>query len=191
MIGRTVSHYKILEKLGQGGMGDVYRARDTALDRDVALKFLPSDLTRDPAAKARFIREAQAASALDHPNVSTIHEIDETEDGQLFIAMSCYEGESLRERISRGPLPLIDAVNIAVQTAQGLSAAHQKDIVHRDIKTANVFLTSSGLVKILDFGLAKLSGVTQLTRPETTLGTISYMSPEQARGAEVDRRSDV
>jgi Tol biopolymer transport system component len=191
MIGQTISHYKILEKLGQGGMGDVYRARDTALDRDVALKFLPSELTRDPAAKPRFIREAQAASALDHPNICTIYEIDETEDDQLFISMAHYEGEVLRERISRGPLPLSDTADIAVQIALGLATAHQKDIIHRDLKTANVFITASGLVKILDFGLAKLSGVTQLTRPQTTLGTVSYMSPEQARGEEVDRRSDV
>jgi serine/threonine protein kinase len=191
VIGKTISHYKILEELGEGGMGVVYRAWDSALERDVALKFLPADLTRDPASKTRFVREAKAASALDHPNVSTIHEIDETEDGQLFIAMTYYEGEALRERVSRGPLPLVEAVTIAIQIAQGLAAAHQKDIVHRDIKAANVYLTSSGLVKILDFGLAKLSGVTQLTLPETTVGTVSYMSPEQARGTEVDRRSDV
>jgi serine/threonine protein kinase len=191
MIGRTLSHYQILEKLGQGGMGDVYRARDTALDRDVALKFLPPDLTRDPDAKTRFVREAQAASALDHPNICTIYEIGETEDGQLFIAMACYEGEALREKISHGPLPLSDAANIAVQIAQGLKVAHKKDVVHRDLKAANIFVTSSGLVKILDFGLAKLTGVTQLTRPETTLGTVSYMSPEQARGTKVDSRSDV
>ncbi|UCF05462.1 MAG: serine/threonine-protein kinase [bacterium] len=191
MIGKTISHYEILEELGEGGMGVVYRARDTALDRDIALKFLPFNLTRDPAAKTRFLREARAASALDHPNVSTIYEIDETEEGQFFIAMAYYEGEALKERISRGPLPLDDAVNITIRIAQGLSAAHKKDIVHRDIKAANIFLTSSGLVKILDFGLAKLSGVTQLTLPESTLGTVSYMSPEQARGAEVDSRSDV
>jgi len=191
MIGKTVSHYKILEKLGEGGMGVVYRAHDTALGRDVALKFLPTNLTRDPTAKTRFVREARAASALDHPNVSTVYEIDETEEGQLFIAMTYYEGEALRERLSRGPLPLEDAMSITIQIAQGLLAAHQKDIVHRDIKAANVFLTSSGLVKILDFGLAKLSGVTQLTLPETTVGTVSYMSPEQAQGAEIDSRSDV
>jgi serine/threonine protein kinase len=191
VIGQTVSHYKILEKLGQGGMGDVYRARDTALDRDVALKFLPSEMTRDSSAKPRFIREAQAASALDHPNICTIYEIDETDDSQLFIAMAHYEGETLRERVARGPLPLGDAADVAVQMALGLATAHQRDIVHRDLKTANVFITSSGLVKILDFGLAKLSGVTQLTRPQTAVGTVSYMSPEQGRGAEVDRRSDV
>jgi serine/threonine protein kinase len=191
VIGRTISHYKILEKLGQGGMGDVYRAQDTTLGRDVALKFLPSDLTRDPDAKVRFVREAKAASALDHPNICTIHEIGEIDDGQLFIAMACYEGAVLAERISQGPLPLADIVNIAVQIAQGLAVAHQKNIVHRDLKAANVFVTSSDLVKILDFGLAKLSGVTQLTQPETTLGTVSYMSPEQARGAKVDGRSDV
>jgi Tol biopolymer transport system component len=191
MIGRNISHYEILEKLGQGGMGDVYRARDTALEREVALKFLPPELTRDTAAKTRFIREAQAASALDHPNICTIHEVAETDDGQLFIAMACYDGEALTARISRGPLPLVDAVNLGVQIALGLAAAHQKNVVHRDLKTANVFVTSDGLVKILDFGLAKLSGVTQLTRPETTLGTVSYMSPEQAQGTDVDARSDI
>jgi serine/threonine protein kinase len=191
MIGQTISHYKILERLGEGGMGVVYKAEDALLERTVALKFLPAELTRDPAAKPRFIREAKAASALDHPNICTIYDIDETEDNQLFIAMAYYEGEALRERISRGPLPLDDTADIAVQIALGLAAAHQKNIVHRDLKTANVFITSNGLVKILDFGLAKLSGVTQLTGPQTTLGTVSYMSPEQTRGGEVDRRSDV
>jgi Tol biopolymer transport system component/tRNA A-37 threonylcarbamoyl transferase component Bud32 len=191
MIGQTISHYKILEKLGGGGMGVVYKAEDTKLKRTIALKFLPPDLTEDLEAKNRFVREARAASALDHPNICTIYEVDETADGKLFIAMACYEGEALTAKISRGPLPLVDAVDIGLQIASGLAAAHRKNVVHRDLKTANVFVTSEGFVKILDFGLAKLSGVTQLTKPETTLGTVSYMSPEQAQGTEVDTRSDI
>ncbi len=191
MIGQTISHYQILERLGGGGMGVVYKAEDTKLKRTIALKFLPPDLMQDSEAKNRFIREAQAASALDHPNICTIYEIAETDDDRLFIAMAYYEGDALTTKISRGPLPLIDAVNLGLQIALGLAAAHKKNVVHRDLKTANVFITSEGFVKILDFGLAKLAGVTQLTKPETTLGTVSYMSPEQARGIEVDSRSDI
>jgi serine/threonine protein kinase len=191
MIGQIVSHYQILEKLGGGGMGVVYKAEDTNLKRTIALKFLPPELTQDSEAKHRFIREAQAASALDHPNICTIYEVAETDDGTLYIAMACYDGEALTETISRAPLPLADVVNLGIQIASGLGAAHRKGVIHRDLKTANVFITSEGLIKILDFGLAKLSGVTQLTKPETTLGTVSYMSPEQARGMEVDSRSDI
>ena len=191
MIGRTVSHYRITRKLGAGGMGVVYEAVDTNLDRTVALKFLPPEYTTDPQAKARFVHEAKAASALDHVNVCTVYEIGETDDGQMFLAMACYQGETLKERIARGPLPLDEAMDITRQVADGLAKAHEREIVHRDIKPANLFLTSDGLVKILDFGLAKLEGQTKITRTGTTLGTASYMSPEQARGEETDHRSDL
>jgi serine/threonine protein kinase/tetratricopeptide (TPR) repeat protein len=191
MIGRTISHYRIVEKLGEGGMGVVYKAEDTKLKRLVALKFLPPELTRDAEAKERFVHEAQAASALDHPNICTIHEIDETSDGQTFIAMACYEGESLQARIERGPLKLDEALDIGAQIAQGLAKAHERKIIHRDIKPGNILITKDGLVKIVDFGLAKLSGRTKLTRTGTAPGTVSYMSPEQLRGGEVDQRSDI
>jgi len=190
MIGRTISHYRIVEKLGEGGMGVVYKAEDTTLGRTVALKFLPPELTRDAAAKERFIQEARAASALDHPNICNIHEVGETEDGQTFIAMACYEGETLKGTIERGPLKLDEATDIAAQVAQGLAKAHGQGIVHRDIKPANIIVTKDGLVKIVDFGLAKLAG-TKLTKTGSTLGTAQYMSPEQARGTAVDARSDI
>jgi TolB-like protein/Flp pilus assembly protein TadD/predicted Ser/Thr protein kinase len=191
VIGRTISHYRVLGKIGEGGMGVVYKAEDTKLKRTVALKFLPPDLTRNPEAKARFIHEAQAASALDHPNICTIHEIDETDEGQVFICMSCYEGETLKEKIKHGPLTLEEAVGIAEFMARGLVKAHASGIVHRDIKPANILVTEDGQVKILDFGLAKLAGQTRLTRTGTTVGTVAYMSPEQARGDEITRRTDI
>jgi serine/threonine protein kinase/Tfp pilus assembly protein PilF len=191
MIGKIISHYKISEELGHGGMGVVYRARDTKLKRTVALKFLPPELTRDPEAKARFIHEAQAVSALEHNNICTIHEIDETEDGQTFITMACYEGETLKSKIDRGPLKIADAIDIAIQIAQGLTKAHEKGIIHRDIKPSNLFITTDGVVKIIDFGLAKLAGRTVLTKEGSTLGTVNYMSPEQTRGEEVDHRTDI
>ncbi len=191
MTGKTVSHYKILEKLGGGGMGVVYKAEDTKLKRTVALKFLPPEWTRDEDAKDRFMHEAQAASALDHNNICTIYEVDETEDGQLFIAMALYEGETLKDKIERGPLKVQDAIELSVQIAQGLARAHEEDIVHRDIKPANVIITNRGEVKILDFGLAKLAGRTMLTKEGTTLGTVAYMSPEQTQGANIDHRSDI
>lgn len=191
MIGETVSHYRITRQLGAGGMGIVYEAQDLDLQRTVALKFLPPESTRDPEAKARFLHEARAASALDHPNVCNIHEIGETGDGQLFLVMACYQGETLKDAISRGLLPLAEALVLARQLAEGLAAAHEQGIVHRDIKPGNVFVTASGLVKILDFGLAKLSRQPQLTKPGTTLGTASYLSPEQVRGESVDHRCDV
>jgi serine/threonine protein kinase/Flp pilus assembly protein TadD len=190
MVGQTVSHYMILEKLGGGGMGVVYRANDTQLKRTVALKFLPPDLTRDPDARERFIHEAQAASALDHANICSVHEIGE-HDGQTFIVMGYYEGETLKKRIERGPLPVDEAVSITIQVAQGLAKAHEAGIVHRDIKPANIVLTKDGTVKILDFGLAKVAGRTLLTKSGTTLGTAAYMSPEQARGEMIDNRSDL
>jgi TolB-like protein len=190
MVGGTISHYRILEKLGEGGMGVVYKAEDTTLGRAVALKFLPPELTRDAEAKERFIQEARAASALDHPNICNIHEVGETDDGQTFIAMAYYEGEDLKSRIGRGPLKLDEALDIAVQIAQGLAKAHGQGIVHRDIKPANILITKDGLVKIVDFGLAKLAGA-KLTKTGSTLGTAQYMSPEQARGEDVDARSDI
>ena len=189
MIGRTISHYKILEKLGSGGMGVVYKAQDTKLDRFVALKVLPQNLNQSEEQKQRFIHEAKAASALDHHNICTIHEIGEAEDGQLFIAMALYEGQTLDEKIEAGPVKLDEAVDIAVQISEGLANAHGKEIVHRDLKPANVMLTEAGMVKILDFGLAKLRGQTKLTKEGTTLGTAAYMSPEQTLGKEVDLRT--
>jgi len=191
MIGHVISHYKILEKLGEGGMGVVYKAHDTKLNRDVALKFLPSELTRDAEARTRFILEAQTASSLDHPNICTMYEIGTTEDNRSFIAMAFYEGETLKEKIAHGSLPVKQATEIAIQIAQGLQKAHQRGIVHRDIKPANIFLTVDGIVKILDFGLAKLKGSAKLTRSGSTVGTAAYMSPEQARGEEIDHRSDI
>jgi len=194
MIGKTVSHYKILEKLGEGGMGVVYKAEDTKLKRTVALKFLPPELMHDVEAKERFIHEAQAVSALDHSNICTIYEVGETPtEGreQSFIAMAYYDGETLRDRISRGPFKVEAAVDITIQVAEGLKEAHDKDIVHRDIKSANIMVTTKGQVKILDFGLARLTGRTKLTKTGTTLGTAAYMSPEQTRGEKVDGRSDI
>ena len=191
MVGKTVSHYKIIEKIDEGGMGVVYKAEDTRLKRTVALKFLPPELSSDKEAKKRFIREAQAASSLQHNNICNIHDIDEADDGRLFIVMDCYEGELLREKIARGPMKLEEAVDIAVQAAIGLSKAHEKGIVHRDIKPANLFITHDGIVKILDFGLAKLAGQVSFTRSDARLGTTAYMSPEQAKGDEVDFRTDI
>jgi len=190
MLGKTISHYKILEKLGQGGMGVVYKAEDLKLKRCVALKFLSSSIVDDKT-RQRFIHEARAASALEHPNICAIHEIDETPEGQMFIVMPCYEGESLQAKIERGRLKLDEAAEIAIQVASGLAKAHEKGIVHRDIKPGNIFVTSDGLAKIVDFGLAKLSGRTKLTRTGTTPGTVSYMSPEQLKGADIDHRSDI
>jgi tetratricopeptide (TPR) repeat protein len=191
MIGKTISHYKVIEKLGGGGMGVVYKAEDTRLKRTVALKFLPPELTRDEDAKARFIQEAQAASSLDHANICTVYEIGETEDGQMFICMAYYKGETLKKRIERGPLKVEEALGLAIQAAEGLSVAHEAGMAHRDIKPANLMMTERGELRIVDFGLAKLVGKTGLTKEGTTLGTISYMSPEQGRGEDVDGRTDV
>jgi serine/threonine protein kinase len=191
MIGKTISHYKILEKLGEGGMGDVYKAEDTKLKRTVALKFLPLELTRDKEMKKRFIHEARAASALDHPNVCTVFEIDETKEGQMFICMGYYEGETVEERIKQGPLEIDETLNITIQIAQGLDKAHKKTIIHRDIKSANIIITKDNTVKIVDFGLAKLTGQTRVTKDGSTLGTVAYMSPEQTLGKNVDHRTDI
>ena len=192
LIGTTISHYHITEKLGEGGMGVVYKATDTKLDPPVALKFLAPHLLRDDEGRKRFEREAKAAASLDHPNICTVHEIDEA-DGRTFIVMAFLEGRPLSEKIAEGPLKLPEALSTAIQIAEGLEAAHEKGIVHRDIKPDNVMLMagSRGLLKIMDFGLAQLAGSSKLTRGGSTLGTMSYMSPEQAEGADTDRRTDI
>jgi len=190
VIGQTISHYRILSKLGEGGMGVVYKAEDTKLHRFVALKFLPPHVGDDEAAQ-RFVNEAHAVSALDHPNICAIYEIDQTPKGQMFIVMPCYEGASLQAIVKQGPLDLGRAVEIASQVARGLAKAHEKGIIHRDVKPGNILVTSDGLSKIVDFGLAKLATQTRLTRAGTTVGTVMYMSPEQARGEETDERSDI
>src|SRR6266481_179754 len=206
MLNETIAHYKVLRKLGSGGMGIVYEAEDTKLGRRVALKFLPENTRRDPQSLERFLREARAASALNHPGICIIHAIEE-HDGRTFIAMELLEGQTLDKLIPLGALPIPRTIDIGLQLADALDAAHKKGIIHRDIKSANIFITERGAVKILDFGLAKLlpehhanfRGETTLGDPETLLltspgtavGTISYMSPEQARGEELDPRSDL
>ena len=190
MIGQTISHYRITEKLGEGGMGVVYKAEDTKLERPVALKFLAAHAIEDPEHKARFIREAKAAARLDHQNICAVYEIDEAE-GQTFLAMAYLEGHTVKDKIAERPVKLDEALDIAVQTAQGLQAAHEKDIVHRDIKSANLMVTPQGQVKIMDFGLAQLADRSKLTATTTILGTPSYMSPEQAVGEKTDRRTDL
>ncbi len=195
MQGTRIGHYVVLEKIGAGGMGVVYLARDEKLARNVALKFITPAVAGDAHARARLMREARAACAIDHPNIATVHDVGEWE-GQLFLAMGYYRGETLKDRIARGPLGIDEAVVIAEQIAAGLAAAHAANVVHRDLKPGNVILTTSGLVKILDFGLAKLVGpsvetATDVTGSGTTVGTMLYMAPEQARGEEVDARADV
>src|ERR1044071_9709175 len=192
MIGKTISHYKILEKLGEGGMGVVYKAEDLKLERPVALKFLPANLLSSAQDKARFVQEAKSASALNHPNVATVYEIDEA-DGQMFIAMEFVDGTTLREKMAG--ISLKQAVDIGVQIADGLAAAHEKGIVHRDIKPENIMVRKDGLCQIMDFGLAKLRGtrskISRLTKAGSTIGTAGYMSPEQVQGQETDHRSDI
>lgn len=188
--GETVLHYEILEKLGSGGMGVVYKALDTRLGRTVTLKFLSAHLLADGEAKDRFLVEAQAAASLDHPNLCTIHEIGETDDGRLYIAMAYYDGETLRRRIGRGRMEVLEALDVAAQISRGLARASEGGIIHRDIKPGNVILTADSTVKIVDFGLAKMIGG-ELTRTGATMGTVAYMSPEQTRGESVDQRTDV
>ena len=195
MLGTLISHYRVLSELGAGGMGVVYLAEDERLNRKVALKFIAPSVVEDSVARTRLLREAQAASTLDHPNIATVYEVGDF-NGHLFIAMAYYPGETLRARIERGPLPVADAAATLEQIAEGLAAAHAAGIVHRDLKPANVILTRSGQVKILDFGLAKLVAptaetTTEVTEAGTTLGTAAYMSPEQARGEHVDQRTDM
>jgi serine/threonine protein kinase/regulator of sirC expression with transglutaminase-like and TPR domain len=190
MIGRLISHYKILDKLGEGGMGVVYKAKDTRLNRTVALKLLPTELTADAEIKKRFIHEARAASALNHPSITIIYDIGESEEG-TFIAMECIEGVNLAERIRSGILAVEEALDITIQVAEALHEAHEKGIVHRDVKCENIILSGTGRVKIIDFGVAKLLGGTEQTEVGLRIGTMAYMSPEQIWGKEIDHRTDI
>jgi serine/threonine protein kinase/Flp pilus assembly protein TadD len=196
MIGRIVSHYKVLEEISgasgaSGGMGVVYKAEDTKLKRTVALKFLVPELTRDENERTRFVYEARTASSLDHPNICTIYEVDETSDGQVFICMAYYDGESLERRLTRGPLPVEEAIDIAKQVAAGLAEVHGRGIIHRDVKPANLMLTEQGIAKIIDFGLATLAGSSKSIEVRSSIGSIAYMSPEQAQGENIDVGTDV
>ena len=191
LTGRTIGHYQVIERIGGGGMGVIYKALDTRLGRPVALKFLKPRLDTDGSAADRFRQEARAAGALEHPNICTIYDIGETEDERLFLAMPLYDGETLEQRIKRGPLAIGDARDIAVQMLRGLAKAHARGIIHRDIKPANVFVTTDGVVKLLDFGIAKLADVSLTGPASRPLGTVAYMSPEQAHGTPVDLRTDL
>src|SRR5512143_822971 len=204
MNGKTLGHYRVGEQLGRGGMGEVFVADDLSLDRKVALKFLPDAFTNDPERMARFEREAKVLASLNHPNIAAIHGLEQAE-GKRFLVLELVDGETLAQRLSKGPLPLEEALGICRQIAEGLEAAHEKAVIHRDLKPANVMITEGDKVKILDFGLAKaLSGETQtadasqsptiteaMTQPGIVLGTAAYMSPEQAKGKTVDKRADI
>jgi len=194
MIGQTISHYKILEKLGEGGMGVVYKAQDTKLDRFVAIKFLPSHLSSNAENKARFLQEAKATAALNHPNILSIYENDE-HDEHPFIVLEFIDGKTLKEYLAElntgSGLPVKQAIEWTEKIALGLKVAHDKNIIHRDIKAENIMLTASGQLKIMDFGLAKLRSQSSLTRAGSSLGTLAYMSPEQAQGLAADQRSDL
>ena len=191
MIGKIFASFEVVEKIGGGGMGVVYKARDFQLGRFVALKFLPAELQTDQVTKARFIQEARAVSTLDHPNICTIYQVGETEDGQMYIAMGYYQGETVDMKIARGPVKIEEAVDIAAQTAAGLAKAHEGGITHRDIKPANILVTTEGVVKVLDFGIAKFGEGAHLTREGTAVGTLPYMSPEKLAGASVDLHTDI
>jgi len=191
IIGKTISHYRIVDTLGAGGMGVVYKALDLKLERTVALKFLPHDAAVDAQDKERFLREARSASALDHENIGVIHGLDESEDGQLFIVMGYYEGETLQKVLRRGGLPVSEGLQVAVQVARALAAAHARKIVHRDIKPSNIIITPTGVVKIVDFGLARVAATASMTQSMAVSGTPAYMSPEQTTGGGADPRSDV
>jgi serine/threonine protein kinase len=201
MIGKTLGRYRILEMIGRGGMGEVFLAEDASLRRRVALKFLPPEMQQDAEARKRFIREARSAAALDHPYICHINEVAES-DGRDFIVMEYVEGQALRAKIGQGPLPLPDTLQVGIEVAEALEAAHGKGIVHRDIKPENIMLTRTGHAKVMDFGLAKQMGrpeeaeiggptMTLLTSEGTTVGTLAYMSPEQLRGQDADTRSDI
>lgn len=191
MIGETISHYRIIEKIGAGGMGVVYKALDTKLERTVALKFLPTEIAVSPRDKESLLREARAASALDHPNIGVIHGLEESEEHQLFIVMGYYEGETLAQKLSRGLIPVRESLNLAIQIARGLSAAHARNIVHRDVKPSNIIITNENVAKIVDFGLARVIATASATQSISSTGTLPYMAPEQILGESIDQRCDI
>lgn len=191
MLGRTIGRYEIVEKVGGGGMGVVYKARDRSLDRFVALKFISPEVSTDPDMRERFTREARAASALDHPQICAIHEISATDEGELFIVMAYVAGQDLKSAIARGPMGIERAINIALQIARGLARAHELGISHRDVKPANIILNDRDKVKIVDFGLARLAGSASITRSDGMVGTVAYMAPEQIGGGKAEARTDV
>jgi len=190
MVGKTISHYKITEKLGEGGMGEVYLADDTKLKRQVAIKFLPSRITVNETDKARFLQEAQAAAAINHPNVCVIHEIQDQEEIP-FIVMEYVEGQTLSDSIASEPMPIAQVIEYAIQIAEALNTAHNKEIIHRDIKSDNIMISANNQVKVMDFGLAKIKGSLKLTKSTSTVGTLAYMAPEQIEGKKIDARADI